>query len=303
MEEIYIILGVLTTISGVISTLLNPISFYYHFIKRSTTSARLYCLLAATDFATNLIFPFFLAYRFFSDRPQENNGFRKATTTEKALLAVFDAPSYFTGVVVSTIAIVRFIAVKYPFYMIRNKPLFFYMFATFLFFFIRFMFDAFSDDLEWCPYTEYAIDYEGGKDVLETREIFALIASVIYIGSYVLGTFASIGTVALVIIKKLKRRYLTQGTGQENRIQMVWDAVKLSSAVFISNMLVPIFIVATLGNESFIDECKGFIPLYVALNILSLSVFAIISSALDPIFVIIFSKEMRIFLKQKLFVT
>ena len=131
--------------------------------------------------------------------------------------------------------------------MIRNKPLFSNMFAAFLFFRIRFMLDEFSDDLKWCPHSEYAMTLEGYyNDVLGTRGIFALIGFVIYIGSYVLGTVASIGTVVIIIIRKHKRKYLTQGTGQENRVDIVRDAIKLSSTIFISNMLAPILIVATL---------------------------------------------------------
>ena len=49
-------------------------------------------------------------------------------------LLFFDIPGYMSGVIVSTIAIVRFIAVKHPFYMVRNKPLFLYLFAVFLFY-------------------------------------------------------------------------------------------------------------------------------------------------------------------------
>ena len=176
------------------------------------------------------------------------------------------------------------------------------MFAAFLFFRIRFMSDEFSDNLKWCPHSEYAMTLEGYyNDVLVTRGIFALIGFVIYIESYVLGTVASIGTVVIIIIRKHKRKYLTQGTGQENRVDIVRDAIKLSSTIFISNMLAPILIVATLAYINFIKDCKEFFPLYVALNILSFSVFTIISSAIDPVIVIIFSKEMRMFLKQKLF--
>ena len=165
------------------------------------------------------------------------------------------------------------------------------------------MLDAFSDDLEWCPHSEYAKGFEGYNNVLGTREIFTMIGFVIYVGSYVVGTIASIGTVVIVINRRLERKYLTQGTGQENRVEIVRDAIKLSSTIFISNMLAPIFIIATLGNSNFIEECEDPIPLYVALNILSLSVFTIISSALDPVIVIIFSKEMKLFLQQKLFAT
>ena len=163
MDVIYTVFGIISVLSGIISTLLNPISFYYHFIKRSTTSVRLYCLLAAADFATNLIFPFFLAYRFLSDRPQDNIGFRSVSTTEMIVFTLFDVSAFIAGIIISTIAIVRFIAIKYPFYMVRNKPLFSYVFAVFLFFCIRCMLDVFSDSLKWCPVFEYAIPINLGN--------------------------------------------------------------------------------------------------------------------------------------------
>ena len=218
MEEIYIILGVLTTISGIISTLLNPISFYYHFIKRSTTSARLYCLLAAADFATNLIFPFFLAYRFFSDRPQDNIGFRSVSTTETMVLTIFDVPAFITGVIVSTIAIVRFIAVKYPLYIVRNKALFCFMITAFLFFITHFMLVALSDNLKWCPMYEFGTSHEPRLVTTydKVNMMMNLSGVTIYMGLSILGGISSVGTIILVLIRKVHRKSLTQNTATTN---------------------------------------------------------------------------------------
>ena len=205
MGVIYTVFGIISVLSGIISTLLNPISFYYHFIKRSTTSARLYCLLAAADFTTNLIYPFFLSYRFLLDRPQESNNCRSIRTTERAMYALFDVPGYISGVIVSTIAIVRFIAIKYPLYIVRSKLLFSYLLAVFMLLCIRCMLDVFSDNLEWCPVFEYAIPINlGNTTYSKIHSRLSDVAYYLFTGFSVLGCIASIGTIILVLMKILR---------------------------------------------------------------------------------------------------
>ena len=300
MGVIYTVFGIISVLSGIISTLLNPISFYYHFIKRSTTSARLYCLLAAADFATNLIFPFFLAYRFLSDRPKENIGFRSVSTTEMIALVIFDVPAFITGAIVSTIAIVRFIAVMCPFYKVRNKPLFSFLLAACLFFGIRCILDVFSDNLEWCPLFEYAIPINLGDTMYgQVQSRVTEIAYFLFIGFSVLGCISSIGTIILVLISKIRRKSLNQNTANANNTEILKDGIRIFLMVLFTNVLPPIFqiVFATKFRQVGCSISNSFL---MVTSIFVTSVSSIISSALDPLIVIMFSDEMKKFLKEKI---
>ena len=299
MGAIYTVFGIISVLSGIISTLLNPISFYYHFIKRSTTSARLYCLLAAADFATNLILPFFLTYRFLSDRPQENIGFRNISTTERVMSALFYCPSYISGYIVSTIAIVRCIAVRFPFYTLRERPLFSFLLAVFLFYFAASLLEAFSDDLFWCPLQEYAFAIISSTSThSSTLELATVIGIISYMGVTIIGSAASIGTILLVLIRKIKRNSLTQNTAPTNSTEILRDGIRISSMIVFANVINPAFqIVSTIRN----DGCVNDSTLGTMICIFTYSVCNIISSALDPLIVIIFSRELKQVLKDKIF--
>ena len=237
MDVIYTVFGIISILSGIISTLLNPISFYYHFIKRSTTSARLYCLLAAADFATNLIFPFFLAYRFMSDSSQDNIGYRSVSTTETIVFTTFDLLAAVTIFIISTIAIVRLIAIKYPFYMVRNKALFSYLLAVLLFFCIRSMLYVFSDSLEWCPVYEYAIQINLGNTMYnQIQARVSYIAYFLFLAFSALGCIASIGTIILVAMRKIRRKSLTQNTANADGAEIVKDGIWIFLTVFSVNV-------------------------------------------------------------------
>ena len=292
MGVIYTVFGIISVLSGIISTLLNPISFYYHFIKRSTTSARLYCLLAVADFATNLIFPFFLAYRFLSDRPQENNGFRSISTTERAMSVLFYAPGYISGVIVSTIGIVRFIAVKYPLYIVRSKPVFSYLLAVFLFYSATSLLQIFSQAYEWCPLRFYAYPLS------PVNQIIGIFGMMLYLVISIAGSMVSIGTIILVLIRKVQRKSLTQNTASANSADIIRDGIRISSMIVFANVIAPILQIISIYVKF---ECINKNPLLTAIVILSFSVCPIVSSALDPLIVILFSGEIKKFFKEKIF--
>ena len=297
MGVIYTVFGIISVLSGIISTLLNPISFYYHFIKKSISSTRLYCLLAAADFATNLIFPFFLAYHFLSDRPQDNIGFRSVTTTEMIAIAMFDVPAFIAG---NIIAIVRFIAIKYPFYMIRNKLLFSYLFAVFLLFCIRCMLDVFSDSLEWCPVFEYAIPINlGNTTYSKIHSRLSDVAYYLFTSFSVLGCIASIGTIILVLMRKIRRKSLTQNTVNAKSVEVLKDGIRIFLMVLFANVLPPILQIMFITY--FLQVmCSVSHSFFMVTSILAISVSPIISSALDPVIVILFSDAIKKFLKEKI---
>ena len=301
MGAIYTVFGIISVLSGIISTLLNPISFYYHFIKRSTTSARLYCILAVADFATNLIFPFFLAYRFLSGRPQANNGFRSVSSIEMNAIAIFDVPAFIAGIIISTIAIVRFIAIKYPFYMVRKKLLFSYLLAVFMLLCIRCMLDVFSDNLEWCPVFEYAIPINlGNTTYSKIHSRLSDVAYYLFTGFSVLGCIASIGTIILVLMRKIRRKSLTQNTANANSVEVLKDGIRIFLMVLFANVLPPILQIMFINYFPEVG-CSAGHSFFMVTSILAISVSPIISSALDPVIVILFSDEMKKFLKEKIF--
>ena len=196
------------------------------------------------------------------------------------------------GILVSTIAIVRFIAVKYPLYMIRSKVLFCFIITAFLFFSIRVLMDALSDYLRWCPMYEYSDIYDSVK--VDTMVIVGGIA--IYMGIYIIGGISSVGTIILVVIRKIQRKSLTQNTESTNNAEIVKDGIRISSMVFFTNILAPILQLAFIIK---FENCNSNNYLIQVLSILTVSVYPICSSAIDPFIVILFSNETKKILKEK----
>ena len=245
--------------------------------------------------------PLFLAYRFLSDIPQDNIGFRSVTTTEMIAIAMFDVPAFIAGNIISTIAIVRFIAIKYPFYMVRNKLLFSYLFAVFLLFCIRCMLDVFSDSLEWCPVFEYAIPINlGNTTYSKIHSRLSDVAYYLFTGFSVLGCIASIGTIIIVLMRKIRRKSLTQNTANANSVEVLKDGIRIFLMVLFANVLPPILQIMFINYFPLVG-CSVSHSFFMVTSILAISVSPIISSALDPVIVILFSDEMKKFLKEKIF--
>ena len=301
MGAIYTVFGIISLLSGIISTLLNPISFYYHFIKGSTTSARLYCLLAAADFASNIIFPFFLSYCFLSDRPEEDSVYRtrSISTTERVMSAFLNSPGYISGFIVSTIAILRFIAVKSLFCIVRNKSLFFYRLAVFLFYSAASLLQTFSGDLSWCQWNEHAFPNNSSASTYSIK--LANISEIgvsLYMVAFVIGSITSIGTIILVVIRKIRRNSLTHNAAAPNSTDIIRDGIPISSMIVFANVITLTFqIISIIRNEG----CGSYTSFSIVISIFTYSVCPIISCALDPLIIIIFSGEIKNFVKEKIF--
>ena len=200
--------------------------------------------------------------------------------------AFFNSPGYISGYIVSTIAIVRFIAVKSPLYTVRNKPLFFYLLAAFLFYSAAPLLQMFSGDLAWCQWIEHAIP---NNSITSTYSItLANISEIglsLYMVAIVIGSAASIGTIILVIIRKIRRNSLTQNAASAISTDIIRDGVRISSMIVFANVITPTFqIISIIRNE----ECGNYTFLSIVISIFTYSVCPIISSALDPLIVIIF---------------
>ena len=213
--------------------------------------------------------------------------------------APFHFPSYISGCIVSTIAIVRFIAVKYPFHMLRKKPLFSFLLAVFLFYFTASLLEAFFDDLFWCPLQEYAF-----PNICNTSTYSIALAKIseigvsLYMVAIVIGSAASIGTIILIVIRKIRRNSLTQNAASAISTDIIRDVIRISSMIVFANVISPTFqIISIIRNE----RCGSYTFLSIMISIFTYSVCPIISSALDSLIVIIFSGEVKKFLREKIF--
>ena len=197
----------------------------------------------------------------------------------------------------------KLIAVKYPFYMIRNKPLFSHLFAVFLLFCIRLMMDVFSDILGWCTVSEYAIPMNLGDTMYnQIQARVTYIAYFPFIGFSVLGYISSIGTIILVLMRKIQRKSLTQNTANANSAEILKDGIRIFLMELFANVLIPILLIV-FATKFLEVGCSVTIShsFFMVTSILATSVLHIISSTLDPLIVILFSDEMKKFLEEKRF--
>ena len=123
----------LICLSSIISSILNPIVFFYN-KKKSSIAGLLFCVLSVSDFSTCLVWPcivsFYAAtvdlkdmncYENNSGSRQPQNCFRNASTTN-LVTAVLQAPLKSSCFVTAgVLAVVRSIQIRYPFYPIKKS--------------------------------------------------------------------------------------------------------------------------------------------------------------------------------------
>ena len=114
--------GVLILVTSIISTLLNPVVFIFNYNQPRSTASLLYMMLSASDFLTTLLRPIILSYELF--KPGLDSYATGCTATKifrGSYKNMFDELSSTTT---ACLAIMRFIAIQFPFYRPRKRIMF-----------------------------------------------------------------------------------------------------------------------------------------------------------------------------------
>ena len=113
--------GVLILIPFIISTLLNPVVFIFKYNQPRSAASMLYMILSVSDFLTNLLRPIILSYELLKP---ELDHFQSVCTTTKLVRTFYY--NFFSEISLATtacLAIMRFIAIQFPFYRPRKRIL------------------------------------------------------------------------------------------------------------------------------------------------------------------------------------
>ena len=262
-----------------VSTTLNPLSFLYHIQRDSKLSSRLHALLALLDFIVNIYSPLFQAHNFLKKTEDEPG------RTGIHIEALFDQgisypSSWLSQIVINVLIFIRLYTIKFPFGRIKHKYIWTFLSYTVLHLFVfEVVIVAFSDNF-WDPQYQVVMTCntsENGRPIQYFVYVFLVVVPIATI--YILGGISSIYTVFL----------LTRDTGPSETREQKRKSVRIILTLSIINWSVPIAIVYTSfywpGGDSNNAEI---LAAYLMVNGIRL-----ILSALDPIIILVLSKDLR----------
>ena len=116
------ILGVLILVPFIISTLINPVVFIYKYNQPRSAASLLYMMLSASDFLTTLLRPIILSYELLKPGLDEYFPLTNICTTTRLFRGFYY--NLFTELSLATtasLAVMRFIAIQFPFYRPRKR--------------------------------------------------------------------------------------------------------------------------------------------------------------------------------------
>ena len=114
--------GVLILAPFIISTLINPVVFIYKYNQPRSAACLLYMMLSASDFLTTLLRPIILSYELLKPGLDEYLPLTNICTTTRLFRGFYY--NLFTELSLATtasLAVMRFIAIQFPFYRPRKR--------------------------------------------------------------------------------------------------------------------------------------------------------------------------------------
>ena len=115
--------GVILILAYPLSFIFNPIVAIYHY-RQSRISATLFTILSITGFIYNLFRPLYSAFNFL--KPYRDN-YGPATVLQAISSVMNTTLFWFSALVVSLLAVTRYISIKYPFYQLKRRYLYGYL--------------------------------------------------------------------------------------------------------------------------------------------------------------------------------
>ena len=264
-----------------VSTTLNPLSFLYHIQRDSKLSSRLYALLALLDFIVNIYSPLFQAHNFFKET--RDIGGKEKIYAKAAVQGVSLTAAWSSQIVINVIIFIRLYTIKYPFGRVNRKLVWVCLFYVVLHLVvIETVKIPYSKN--WIPELQL-IDAPRDKIWRENPidQVYSILVIMPITVIYILGGISSIYTVFL----------LTRDTGPSETREQKRKSVRIILTLSIINWSVPIAM--TYANFTWPKEdssLTNFVTTYVIANGIKSVV-----SILDPIIILLLSKEMRVYAK------
>ena len=262
-----------------VSTTLNPLSFFYHIQRDSKLSSRLYALLALLDFIVNIYSPLFQAHNFFKET-EDSDG--EAGIQAKVVQGITHPSAWLSQIVINVLIFVRLFTIKFPFDRVKHK----YVWA-FLLLGMLLMLGVESMSILYYNYWHSVLQL-----VTVPSEEFHKVVESLYAGLvvapaaaiYILGGVSSIYTVFL----------LTRDTAPSETREQKRKSVRIILTLSIINWSVPIAIVYTNAHWPRKGSSTAmFVSAYVVVHLIKKIV-----STLDPIIILVLSREMRDYIRK-----
>ena len=282
--------GVLILVPFIISTLLNPVVFIFNYNQPRSAASLLYMMLSASDFLTTLLRPIILSYELL--KPGLDSYATGCTTTKifrGSYKNLFDELSATTT---ACLAIMRFIAIQFPFYRPRKRIMFSAMVTWTLICVIPVT-----------TYTLLACDNQGDNGVhakwIRPAQIFLLMdsrnmADIIKITTikYMITCIIALVASGLTVVAMLRNKK-TPNARSRNKgciTILVMNAALIIDVFFIIKDAIPaVFNKATTGHDTLADG-----SLFVVIN------GGVFLSAFNPLVIVIFSSQIKDFIRAKL---
>ena len=264
-----------------VSTTLNPLSFLYHIQRDSKLSSRLYALLALFDLIVNIYSPLFQAYNFF--KPVEEGNAETAGIYKKIVQGIGNFSAWSSQITINIIVFVRLYKIKFPFRRVNTKfiAVFFTCFACGLIVVESlYLYEA----NYWFPEIQQVTTFLASKDKESSMKVvygWVLTGPMSII--YFLGGISALYTVYL----------LARDTGPEETRKQKRKSVRTILILSIMNWSVPIGIVYTMFNWPTVDFS---FPRLIGGYLVLTGVEKIVS-VLDPVVILLLSKDMRSYCK------
>ena len=115
------IVGVLILIFFIVSSLLNPVVFIYKYNQPRSAASLLYMMLSASDFLTTLLRPILLSYELL--KPGIDDYISSCTMIKLFRNVYYSLFTELSMTITACLAIMRFIAIQFPFYRPKKKNL------------------------------------------------------------------------------------------------------------------------------------------------------------------------------------
>ena len=274
-------IGTCLIIIFIVSTTLNPLSFLYHIQRDSKLSSRLYALLAIFDLMVNIYGPLFQAHNFF--KPIEEGNAETAEIYEKIVQGIGNFSAWSSQITINIIVFVRLYKIKFPFRRVNTKFI-----AVFLTCFALGLIVIESLYLHeanyWFSEIQQATSFLRSEDKdSSVSDLYGCVLTGPMAFVYFLGGISAFYTVYL----------LMRDTGPEETRKQKRKSVRTILILSIMNWSVPIGIVYTIFNWPTVDFS---FPRLVGGYLVLTGVEKIVS-VLDPIVILLLSKDMRSYCK------
>ena len=294
--DIYLnyIFGVLTLIPFALSTLLNPVVFIYKYNRPRSAASLLYMVLSSSDFMTNIWRPVVLSYTLFSPGLDDYVS-RTCTATRLFRAFYYNLVTELSLTATVCLAVMRFIAIQVPFYRPRKLLFFGAIVAwTLLVMIPRTVVKLWvcnTDSVE-----EFFVMWARPQQSLlvwGSEQVYMKVLCV----RYMIATFTALAASGLTVISMLRKKN-TPHTRSRNRgsiaIVVMNAALVMNLILIFKDLVLPTFVPDYKYNTTITPDSSTILSFFVISN------GPVILSAFNPLVIVLFSSQIKEFIRVKL---